>query len=124
MIYTGDLFPAWKGDAFLGALSGEALVRVDLDGEAASPAENWPMGARIRAVAEDPDGAIWLLEDGGRGPAARTQARIATPAAGPPRPQGWSRLAAHPLTVRRHETRSLSRLGWPCQNSNSSILTR
>ena len=67
MIYTGDLFPAWKGDAFLGALSGEALVRVDLDGEAASPAENWPMGARIRAVAEAPDGAIWLVQDGSRG---------------------------------------------------------
>ena len=67
MIYTGDLFPAWKGDAFLGALSGEALVRVDLDGEAASPAENWPMGARIRAVVEAPDGAIWLVQDGSRG---------------------------------------------------------
>ncbi|MBB1514698.1 PQQ-dependent sugar dehydrogenase [Tessaracoccus sp. MC1679] len=67
MIYTGDLFPAWKGNAFLGALSGEALVRVDLDGEAASPAENWPMGARIRAVAEAPDGAIWLVQDGSRG---------------------------------------------------------
>lgn len=67
MIYTGDLFPAWKGDAFLGALSGEALVRVDLDGEAASPAENWPMGARIRAVAQAPDGAIWLVQDGSRG---------------------------------------------------------
>lgn len=67
MIYTGDLFPAWKGDAFLGALSGEALVRVDLDGESATTAENWPMGARIRAVAQAPDGAIWLLQDGSGG---------------------------------------------------------
>ncbi|MHA6513785.1 PQQ-dependent sugar dehydrogenase [Tessaracoccus sp. Z1128] len=67
MIYHGDLFPAWKGDAFLGALSGEALVRVDLDGEGAAVAEEWPMGERIRAVAEGPDGAIWLLEDGDGG---------------------------------------------------------
>ncbi len=64
MIYHGDLFPAWTGDAFLGALSGEALIRVDLDGEDAAPAEDWPMDARIRAVAKAPDGAIWLLEDG------------------------------------------------------------
>ena len=67
MIYDGELFPAWKGDAFVGALSGEALVRIDLDGETASQAENWPMGARIRGVAEAPDGAIWLLEDGSGG---------------------------------------------------------
>lgn len=67
LIYTGDLFPAWTGDAFLGALSGEALIRVDLDGEDAELAEDWPMGERIRAVAEAPDGAIWLLEDGSGG---------------------------------------------------------
>ncbi|MFT3888697.1 MAG: PQQ-dependent sugar dehydrogenase [Arachnia sp.] len=64
MIYRGDLFPAWKGDAFIGALSGQALIRVDLNGEDATPAEEWPMEARIRAVAEAPDGAIWLLQDG------------------------------------------------------------
>ena len=48
-------------------LSGEALIRVDLDGEDAELAEDWPMGERIRAVAEAPDGAIWLLEDGSGG---------------------------------------------------------
>jgi glucose/arabinose dehydrogenase len=63
MIYSGDLFPGWKGDAFLGALGGMALVRVDLDGEKASMADEWPMGARIREVEQGPDGAIWLLED-------------------------------------------------------------
>ncbi|MCG6568312.1 PQQ-dependent sugar dehydrogenase [Tessaracoccus sp. ZS01] len=64
MIYQGSLFPGWTGDAFLGALSGEALVRVKLDGETAAEQETWPMGARIRAVEEGPDGAIWLLQDG------------------------------------------------------------
>jgi aldose sugar dehydrogenase len=64
MIYSGDLFPNWKGDAFIGALGGEALVRVDLVGDAAIKADQWPMGARIREVEQGPDGAIWLLEDG------------------------------------------------------------
>lgn len=67
MIYSGDMFPAWKGDAFIGGLSGEALVRVDLDGESARKGDQWPMGARIREVEQGPDGAIWLLEDGEKG---------------------------------------------------------
>lgn len=67
MVYGGDLFEDWQGDAFLGALSGEALVRVDLDGETAGDAEVFDTGERIRAVEEGPDGAIWLLEDAGAG---------------------------------------------------------
>ncbi|MBW7945826.1 MAG: PQQ-dependent sugar dehydrogenase [Sphingomonadaceae bacterium] len=67
LVYKGDLFPEWKGDAFIGALSGEALIRVDLDGETATKADQWPMEARIRAVEQGPDGAIWLLEDGENG---------------------------------------------------------
>ena len=64
LIYTGDMFPQWKGDALIGALSGQALIRVDLDGDTARKAERWDMGARIRAVDQGPDGAVYLLEDG------------------------------------------------------------
>lgn len=64
MIYSGRLFPQWQGDAFIGALGGEALIRVDLRGNEASKANEWPMGLRIREVEQGPDGAIWLLEDG------------------------------------------------------------
>ena len=64
MIYSGSLFPAWKGDAFIAALGGQALIRVDLDGDQASKADEWDMQARIREVEQGPDGAIWLLEDG------------------------------------------------------------
>jgi glucose/arabinose dehydrogenase len=64
MIYSGDTFPRWRGSAFIGALSGQALIRVALDGESATKADQWNLGARIRAVVQDPDGSIWLAEDG------------------------------------------------------------
>lgn len=64
MIYDGELFEEWQGDAFLGALSGEALVRVGLDGQSSEDEDNWDMEERIRDVAEAPDGSIWLIEDG------------------------------------------------------------
>jgi glucose/arabinose dehydrogenase len=67
IIYTGDLFPAWKGDALLGALSGEALIHVRIRGDQASKADQWDMGHRIREVAQGPRGEVYLLEDGGGG---------------------------------------------------------
>lgn len=74
MIYAGDRFPSWSGDAFVGALSGQALIRIDLDADRARVADQWDMGARIRAVAEAPDGAIWLLEDAPSGRLLRLDA--------------------------------------------------
>lgn len=70
MIYSGEMFPYWKGDAFVGALSGQSLIRVHLDGTNASKADQWnqgELGTRIRAVDQGPDGAIWLLTDGSGG---------------------------------------------------------
>ena len=72
VMYTGEAFPQWRGDAIFGALSGEALVVVDLDGATAGrPADIYPMGARIREVEQAPDGSLWVLEDGGPGRAGR-----------------------------------------------------
>lgn len=67
MIYSGHMFPQWKGDAFIGALSGQALIHIKLEGDRAAKADQWDMGARIREVEQGPDGALWVLEDGGRG---------------------------------------------------------
>jgi glucose/arabinose dehydrogenase len=64
MIYDGDLFPAWKGDALIAGLSGQNFVRADLDGDSARKADDWDMGARIRAVDQGPRGEVYLLEDG------------------------------------------------------------
>ena len=66
LIYGGGKFPRWKGDALIPALSGEALIRVHLAGDKATKADQWPMGARIRAVDEGPGGRVYVLEDGGR----------------------------------------------------------
>jgi len=67
LIYNGEKFPQWKGDALVGALSGEALIRIDIDGATARKADHWPMNARIRAIDEGPDGSVYLLEDGNSG---------------------------------------------------------
>ncbi len=67
LIYSGKLWPQWRGSGFIGALSGEALIRVTLDGDKALKADQWNMGARIRFVGEGPDGAIYLLEDSSPG---------------------------------------------------------
>ena len=67
IVYSGKLWPQWKGDLFIGGLSSQALIRVDVDGTNARKGDQWPMGQRIREPEEGPDGAIWLLEDGTRG---------------------------------------------------------
>jgi glucose/arabinose dehydrogenase len=63
MFYTGDLFPAWKGNLFVGAMAGQHLVRLVLDGERVVAEE--PLLAdleqRIREVRQGPDGAIYIL---------------------------------------------------------------
>ena len=63
MIYKGDLFAEWRGDAIIGGLVSQTLVHVELDGEQAKEVARYPMAKRIRDVEQGPDGAIWLLED-------------------------------------------------------------
>ena len=67
--YTADLFPTWKGSLFVGALAGQMLVRLELDGETVTKEERLftNLGERIRDVRQAPDGAVWLLTDAGNG---------------------------------------------------------
>lgn len=67
IIYTGNLFPYFRGDGFIGGLASQALIRVRFDGNTAREAGRYAMGRRIREVEQGPDGAIWLLEDGAGG---------------------------------------------------------
>lgn len=67
MFYTGNLFPQWKGSAFASGLGSASLSRIIVEGANARPAERWTMGFRVRDVAQGPDGALWLLQDGASG---------------------------------------------------------
>jgi len=67
MFYTGDLFPDWKGNLFVGALAGQQLVRLVLNGERVVAEEKLllDLKQRIRDVRQGPDGAVYLLTSGG-----------------------------------------------------------
>jgi glucose/arabinose dehydrogenase len=43
------------------------LIHVRIRGDQASKADQWAMGARIRAVDQGPRGEVYLLEDGDSG---------------------------------------------------------
>jgi aldose sugar dehydrogenase len=67
--YSADLFPAWQGNLFIGALAGEILVRLELEGEKISKEERLlhQLSERIRDVRQGPDGALWLATDNSSG---------------------------------------------------------
>jgi glucose/arabinose dehydrogenase len=61
--YQGALFPAWRGNLFVGALAARMLVRLPLDGDKIAGEERLlrGLGERIRDVRNGPDGALYLL---------------------------------------------------------------
>jgi glucose/arabinose dehydrogenase len=66
--YRGEFFP-WRGDILIGGLNVEQLVRLDIDGERVVGEERFNLGiGRIRDMAEDETGALWVItdEDNGR----------------------------------------------------------
>ena len=67
--YTGSMFPEWQGNLFVGALTGQALWRVVLNGDKVVSREPLfaSLGERIRHVTQGPDGALYLLTDSASG---------------------------------------------------------
>ena len=65
--YNADLFPAWKGSLFVGGLRDKDLVRLTLDGDKVVGEERLlaDLKQRIRDVRVGPDGAVYVLTDGG-----------------------------------------------------------
>jgi len=65
--YGGDAYPGWKNSLFMGALSGEGLIRMGVDDGTLHKSDRWDFGTRIREVEVREDGTIWLLTDGENG---------------------------------------------------------
>jgi aldose sugar dehydrogenase len=64
VVYSGDLFPDWRGDLFSGGLMGQDVRRIDLDASGRVVAESAiRVGQRVRDVRQGPDGAIYVLTD-------------------------------------------------------------
>lgn len=65
-------YPDWKGSLFVGALRGQALVRLTVDGRRITAEQRLLEGqARIRDVRQGPDGWLYVLTDGANGQVLR-----------------------------------------------------
>jgi glucose/arabinose dehydrogenase len=64
MIYTGNRFPEWRGNLFVGGMARQRLARLTLDGQRVIDEETLvPQMGRIRDVRQGPDGDIYLVTD-------------------------------------------------------------
>ncbi len=67
IVYSGDMFGDWAGDALIANLKVKNIVRVELDGTSAQEVARYDFDNRLRSIAQGPDGAIWVAEDGDNG---------------------------------------------------------
>ncbi|MCY1554633.1 Aldose sugar dehydrogenase YliI [compost metagenome] len=67
--YDGERLTAWQGNLFVGALAGQALIRLELRGDQVVHEERLleQLDARIRDVRQGPDGYLYVLTDAGNG---------------------------------------------------------
>jgi glucose/arabinose dehydrogenase len=66
MFYTGDKFPQWRGNAFVGGLKSQSIARLELDGDKVVREERLFEGklrARVRDLEQGLDGLIYVLTD-------------------------------------------------------------
>ena len=69
MIYTGDVFPTWKGSIFAGGLAGQQIARLTMDGQHVIQEETLLHGmGRVRDIRQSPDGYIYVAIESRDGP--------------------------------------------------------
>jgi glucose/arabinose dehydrogenase len=76
LFYTGNLFPEWRGNAFVGGMKTGTVARLELDGEKVVKEERLLEGkvdGRVRDLEQGPDGAIYLLVGDGNGRLLRVE---------------------------------------------------
>jgi glucose/arabinose dehydrogenase len=64
LIYTGDAFPEWSGNFFIGGLAGQQLARLTMDGQEVVSEETLLKNiGRVRDVRQGPDGYVYVALD-------------------------------------------------------------
>ena len=78
LFYTGDKFPDWKGNIFVGGLASNALVRLVLNGGVVATEERYlhELHERIRDVRQGNDGYIYVITDSGNGLLLRIRPKV------------------------------------------------
>lgn len=73
--YTGNRFPRWRGNLFVGALAGRLVARLTVEGRRITGEERLlgNLGVRIRDVRDGPDGYLYLLTDESNGALLRLE---------------------------------------------------
>jgi glucose/arabinose dehydrogenase len=64
ILYSGTMFEGWQNRALLAGLGSQALVEVAIEGDSAREVARYEFDRRLRSLAQGPDGAVWVAEDG------------------------------------------------------------
>ena len=64
LVYSGKMFPDWKGDIFVGSLKFDYIARLRGDPLEEVEQISLPQTTRVRDIVEAPDGAIWFISVG------------------------------------------------------------
>lgn len=66
MVYSGDMFPEWKGDMFVGSLKFSYISRLEVSGDTAREVEQIDSDEtlRVRDIVQDSDGSILFISVG------------------------------------------------------------
>lgn len=75
--YDADVFPEWKGSVFVGGLSSQQLVRLEIENGEVAHEERIPLPERIRDVEQGPDGYLYLSTDAEDGEIWRVERLVA-----------------------------------------------
>jgi len=67
--YSGNAFPAWRGNLFVGGMKDKKLVRLVVTGNRVTGEEHLLMerGQRVRDVRQGPDGLLYIVTDQANG---------------------------------------------------------
>jgi glucose/arabinose dehydrogenase len=73
-VYTGEVFPDWRGNLFAGGLRTNSIHRIAIDDSGtATELDTISVNQRVRDVRQGPDGLLYVLTDEAAGQLIRIE---------------------------------------------------